>query len=66
MKLSKEETKKLLATHLALKRVWWVNLYPDGQCGHKLHDTEQRALHRCTFTGEIPDAIQVAVRIVPL
>ena len=51
--------------HPAFRRTWWLNLYPDGQCTGTLCETRESALNRCTWTGEIPDAMQVEVRIIP-
>ena len=53
-------------THPALKRTWWVNLYTNGQCTGTLCDTRESALNRCTYTGDVPDAAQIEVRIVPV
>jgi hypothetical protein len=50
--------------HAALARTWWMNLYPDGQCTGTLFGTRESALDACTYTGEIPDAMQAEVRIV--
>ena len=52
--------------HPAFQRTYWVNLYPNGQMTSDLCNSEQNALHRCTYTGETPDAMQVEIRIVPL
>lgn len=54
------------ASHPAFNRTWWMNLYPNGQCTGTLCETRESALNRCTYTGEIPDATQVEVRIVPV
>lgn len=52
--------------HPALQRTYWINLYPSGEMTSALCATKDEALNRCTYAGEVPNAIQVEVRIVPL
>lgn len=52
------------AAHPALARTWWLNLYPDGHCTGYVCQTRESALDHCTYTGDVPDAVQVEVRMV--
>lgn len=51
--------------HPALKAAWWVNLYANGLITSDLCRSKEQALNKCTYTGEVPDAQQVEVMIVP-
>lgn len=53
-----------MATPIGLQRPWWVNVYPDGRITSALSPTREDALHRCTYTGETPDAEQVQVLLL--
>lgn len=48
---------------MAMQRIWWVNVYPDGRISSALCPTREAAMNRSTYTGDTPDAAQVEVTL---